>query len=461
MTSPPEPAGGPSLLQSRGRLQKVPRVFRPAVQLGAEVVKRLYRLTRAGMPLASLSRRRFADTWHWGRLIAADVGRRRHEDALTVAVEITPLYLPLTGIGWYVHQLLHQLADRPGLRLRLYGPSIFTHPDDPGPVVPLPEGRAIEWVNHVVPDDLLIKRHWLLALLRAVEPAFVAADANRVLFAPNFIAPRAFALTRRPLVASVHDMTVHRVPWTMLAHTRRALERDLDRTIARARAILTLSETVRAEILERGDLAPGVVHAIHLAARLDEGAKGEVPPAVPERFVLHVGTIEPRKNVEVLLAAWRRLRATTPGAPPLVLCGHLGWQHELIEEELSRAIGEGWLIHMGYVPDPVLRALYAHAAMLVCPSVYEGFGLPLVEAMATGTPIVCSDIPVFREVAGSAARFVPPADDAGWAREVGRVLADHDLARGLRAEGTARLAAFSWRRTADQTLAVWTTVAGS
>ena len=460
MTSPPEPAGGPSLLQSQGRLQKVPRVFRPAVQLVAEVVKRLHRLSRAGLPLASLSRRRFAATWRWGRLIADDIGRRRREDGLTVAVEIAPLYSALTGIGWYVHQLLHQLADRPGLWLRLYGPSIFTHPDDAGPVVPLPEGRAIEWVHHVVPDDLLIKRHWLLTLLRVLEPAFVAADANRVLFAPNFIAPRQFALARRPLVASVHDMTVRRVPWTMLAHTRRALERDLDRTISRARAILTLSETVRAEILERGDLAPGAVHAIHLAGRLDAVPRGEVPPAVPARFVLHVGTIEPRKNVAVLLAAWRHLRAAMPDAPPLVLCGRVGWQHESIEEELSHATGDGWLIHLGYAPDPVLRALYEHAAVLVCPSIYEGFGLPLVEAMAAGTPIVCSDIPVFREVAGDAARFVPPDDDAGWAREIGHVLTDDRLALGLRAEGTARVASFSWRRMADQTLAVWTTVAG-
>jgi alpha-1,3-rhamnosyl/mannosyltransferase len=430
------------------------------VQLAADAIKRTYHLARAGLQLAAGSAGRLGATWRWGRMIAADVARRRREDGLTVAVEIAALYTPLTGIGWYLRQLLAQFAARPGLRLRLYGPRIFAHPEDTGPVVDLPSGPAIEWVRYVVPSGLILRREWMLELLRALEPALCAADANRVLFAPNFIAPRTFAWSRQPLVASVHDLTVRRLPWTMLEHTRLALERDLDRTIARAHAVLTLSETVRTEILARGDLAPGAVHAIHLAGRLDEVPRGERPDEVPARFVLHVGTIEPRKNVAVLLAAWRRLRAARPDAPPLVLCGHVGWQAESIADDLARARDEGWLIHPGYAPDPVLRALYEEAAALVCPSIYEGFGLPLVEAMAAGAPVVCSDIPVFREVAGNAACFVPPEDADAWARAIGLVLDDAGLARELRALGRARAATFSWRRAADRTRAVWEAAAG-
>ena len=97
---------------------------------------------------------------------------------------------------------------------------------------------------------------------------------------------------------------------------------------------------------------------------------------------------------------------------------------------------------------------------MVCPSVYEGFGLPLVEAMAAGAPLVCSDIPVFREVAADAALFVPPADDEAWARALADVLSDPDRARALAARGSARVRAFSWRNTADQTLAVLSAAAG-
>ena len=160
-----------------------------------------------------------------------------------------------------------------------------------------------------------------------------------------------------------------------------------------------------------------------------------------------------------LLDAWPRLRAAMPDAPPLVLCGKLGWRRESIEGELARATAEGWLRWLGYAPDETLRALYDRAALLVCPSHYEGFGLPLVEAMAAGTPIVCSDIPVFREVAADAASFVPPGDADAWARTVAEVLSDPARARDLAARGSARIRDFSWRRTAERTLAVWSDAA--
>jgi glycosyltransferase involved in cell wall biosynthesis len=459
MSPPPHRAEGPRILRSSGRLQRVPRPLRPIVRVCADTVKRVYRLVRAWSRFVLPSGRRFAATWRWGRKILADIRRRRHETGLTVAVEITAFWESLTGIGWYLHQLLEQLADRPDLRLRLYGPSIFAHPNDAGPTVALPHGRAIERVFYEVPDDLLLDRNRLISLLRTVEPFFVAADANRVLFAPNFIAPRQFAVSRRPLVASVHDMTIHRVPWTMLEDTRLAHEHNLDCTMARARAILTLSETVRAEILERGHQDPRTVHAIHLAGRLDRVACGELPAEVPARFVLHVGTIEPRKNVTVLLEAWRRLRDEMLDAPALVLCGKVGWQREAVELELDKAAREGWLVHLGYTSDTVLRVLYERAVAVVCPSVYEGFGLPLVEAMAAKTPIVCSDIPVFREVAGDAALFVPPDDAAGWARQIACLASNPEPAGHLRARGQERVKAFSWRQTADRTLAVWSDVA--
>ena len=454
MTPSQDPPLLPPLLQNRGRLKKVPRVFRPLVSLLADPVKRLYLRTPPGFPVEWPTPRRVVATWRWGRRIAADIWRRRHEDGLTVAVDVSALFDTLTGVGWYVHEVLHQLGDRPGLRLRLYGPSIFVRADGPRPVGALPGGRAVEWIVYEVAKDLVIKRPWLVPLLRTIEPLLVAADSNRVLFAPNFVPSRQFALSRRPLVVMVHDMTVHRMPWAMQEETRVDLESKLARTIARARAILTPSETVRAELLERGGVTSGAVHSTWEAGRLDEVVPGELPDDVPERFVLHVGTIEPRKNVAVLLAAWHQLRATMPDVPSLVLCGRLGWQHELIEEALAEATAEGWLICLGYAPDATVRALYERAAAVVCPSIYEGFGLPLVEAMAAGTPIVCSDIPVFREVAADAAFFVPPGDAGEWARAVARVLSDRELARDLRARGEVRTRDFSWQRTADRTLEV-------
>ncbi len=408
-----------------------------------------------GFPLAWPAPARIAATWRWARRVVAAIRRRRQEDGLTVGVDIAPLFEPLTGVGWYLHELLRQLAGRSGLRLRLYGPSMFLRPDGPLPVVRLPAGRAVEWVRHEVPDNLLVRRPWLVPLLRVVEPWLVAADRNRVLFAPNFFPPRPLAAARRPLVVTVHDLTLYRTAWALQAETRVALERQLERSVARARAILTPSETVRTELLEHGGAAPDAVHVTWEAGRLDGTPIGDLPDGVPERFVLHVGTIEPRKNLAILLASWPRLRAVMPDAPPLVLCGKRGWRHESIGTALTRAADEGWLIHVGYAPDAVVHGLYHRAAAVVCPSVYEGFGLPLVEAMAAGAPLVCSDIPVFREVAADAAVFVPPDDAGAWAGALARLLADADLASGLRSLGAARSRRFSWQRTADRTLEVW------
>ena len=434
--------------------------FTPRLRVLVDIARRSYRIARTGFPLAWPTPRRVAATWRWARRLAADIRRRRREDGLTVAVDVSPLFDSLTGVGWYLHELLRELADRPGLRLRLYGPTMFIGPDGPRPVEALPEGRAAEWVRHEVSDDLLVRRSWLTPLMRIVEPRLVAADGNRVVFAPNFVPPRPLAASSGPLVATVHDMTLHRTPWAMREETRADLERKLERTIARAHTVITPTETVRADLLERCGAPAGAVRAIHEAARLDPVTPGELPPAVPARFVLHVGTLEPRKNVATLLAAWPRLRVAMADAPPLVLCGKLGWQPESIEGDLARAGAEGWLRWLGYAPDETLAALYDRAALLVCPSHYEGFGLPLVEAMSAGTPIVCSDIPVFREVAAGAAIFVPPDDASAWARAVGEVLADPQRARDLAARGSARVRDFDWRRTAERTLAAWSDAAG-
>lgn len=412
-----------------------------------------------GFPLAWPTPARVAATWRWTRRVVAAIRRRRRDDGLTVAVDIAPLFEPLTGVGWYLHELLRQLAGRPGLRLRLYGPSMFLRPDGPLPVVPLPAGPGIEWVRHEVPGNLLVRRPWLVPLLRIVEPWLVAGDRNRLLFAPNFFLPRPLAAARRPLVVTVHDMSLHRTAWALQDATRLALERKLARSIRRARAVLTPSQTVRAELIAISGAAPDAVHVTREAGRLGGTAVGKLPREVPARFVLHVGTVEPRKNLAILLAAWPRLQALLPDAPPLVLCGKRGWRHESIAAALAAAADDGWLINLGYSPDTVVHGLYKRAAAVVCPSVYEGFGLPLVEAMAAGAPLVCSDIPVFREVAADAAVYVRTDDADAWARAIWSMLTDPAQARAFAERGAARARAFSWQRTADETLAVWSAAA--
>lgn len=408
-----------------------------------------------------VSPRRVVNTIRWWR------GRRRArlkrlaETRLTVAVDITALWEPLTGIGWYLFRLLEQMAQRDDVRLRLYGPQLVDTPDVPQPVVALPEGPAIEVVRHAVPQDLNLPLAWVASFLRARQARLIARDGNQVLFAPNYFLPEAFADAEGRLVATVHDLSFLRVPWTMRDSTCEDLRRHLHATVARASRVLTDAETVREELVSAGLVDAALVRAVPLGPGSVAGAvtsgEGEdaLPENTPERYVLHVGTIEPRKDVPTLLAAWRCLRSTWPGAPALVLCGRLGWKADAVAEEIARAEGEGWLRHFGYLEDAQVAALYRGAELVVLASIYEGFGLPAVEAMKLGAPLLLSDIPVLREVAGDAARYVPVGDVDAWSGALRELLDDPSARRALRDRGQARAARFDWRATADATLGVW------
>jgi len=213
---------------------------------------------------------------------------------------------------------------------------------------------------------------------------------------------------------------------------------------------------VRDEIIEAGLAAPESVTAVHHGpGQLANVEPGLPPEGTPERFALHVGTIEPRKNLAVILDAWRRLRNEGASPPTLVLCGRLGWHSEEILPQLEQGEAEGWLLRFGYVDNPQLAALYHSALFVVFPSVYEGFGLPAVEAQWAATPLICSDIPVLREVAGEAALFVPPDSPEGWAEAVQSLSEDTPQREALSQRGRDHAATFSWPGAALETLDVW------
>lgn len=408
-----------------------------------------------------LNPRRLARTWRFARGVAAAHRRRRREPRLTVAVDVTAFWEPLTGIGWYLYRLLEHLADRDDVRLRLYGPHLVDTPDVPPPVVALPRGPAIEEVTYRVPEDLSLDHGWTAQWLRRHDARLIAADRNQVLFAPNYFLPRWFDRCRGRLVATVHDLSFRRVPWTMRDSTREDLARHFERTVTRAARVLTDSETVLGELLESGLADPQRTHAVHLGpgpVAADDATP--VPAGTPARYVLHVGTLEPRKNLPTLLAAWRRLRERGAVPPPLVFCGRFGWKTEELQRHVTAAAAEGWLHHFGYLGDGEVAALYRGATVVALPSIYEGFGLPAVEAMYAGAPLVMSDIPVLREVGGDAALYVPPDDAGAWADALERLLGDPDLRRELARRGRERRHAFDWHRTAEGTVAVWKAAAG-
>lgn len=268
-------------------------------------------------------------------------------------------------------------------------------------------------------------------------------------------------LRRVPTVLTVHDLIFRRYP----AHHKRLNRWYLNTTMPlfcrRADAIIAVSEQSKRDVIEAYGIPADKITVVYEAA--DPRFRPQPPDAVaavraryglPERYVLFVSTIEPRKNLSRLLAAFERVHAAGL-ADALVIVGKRGWLFDAFFADLERSPVRHAVLFPGFVPDADLPAVYAGAQVMAFPSEFEGFGLPVLEAMACGAPVVCSNTSSLPEVAGDAALLVDPLDVSALADALARVLQDAALREQMRARGLAQAARFSWARAAAETLAVY------
>ncbi len=270
------------------------------------------------------------------------------------------------------------------------------------------------------------------------------------------------------VVVSVHDIAYERYPHFFIPSTVAKFRLLVPLTVRRAAAVLTLSEFSKHDIVRRYSVpsekvvvAPCAADPMYqplrdparLAAICDKYGTGE-------RFILCVGNLQPRKNLKTLITAYVRLRRAGTMRHKLVLVGREAWLHEDI---FAAARDSGYaeeLVFTGYVPDEDLVALYNAAELFVYPSLFEGFGLPPLEAMACGTPVVTGNTSALPETVGDAALTVDPYDAEALAGAMARVLGDAVLRADLSARGLERAAAFSWADTATIIREVYRRVTG-
>lgn len=262
---------------------------------------------------------------------------------------------------------------------------------------------------------------------------------------------------KQRLVVTVHDVAFVVYPEMYPLQWRLMYRAGLFRAVRDADVIITPSRHSAEDLMRRSRIGRGRIQVIPLAASLPSKA-----PQVEETlgrlkvrrpYVLFVGTLEPRKNVVRLIRAYRRMAGR--GAPhSLVLAGAMGWRHQALMRELALE-GPGEIVLTGTVSPDDLDALYRGASLFVYPSLYEGFGLPLLEAMARGIPCVASIASSLPEVAGEAALPVDPRSVGGLAEAMERVVNDRQLAARLSEAGVARASGFSWDETARRTLEVY------
>jgi glycosyltransferase involved in cell wall biosynthesis len=370
---------------------------------------------------------------------------------MRIALDAIPLTEPKAGIGHYTFELARELARlSPADDFELVAPDRFEI--DEG-ALPVAASRANLRLVRARSTGLRL-RWWSMGL-----PLYARETRLSLFHGTNYNVP---VWPQCPTVVTVHDLSPLLHPAT---HREELVKRARARlpTMARvATRVIADSESVRREVCEHLGVAPEKVIAVPLAPRRDfrrVGAGQTVETlrrfGVEGDFILFVGTVEPRKNLLTLVRAYVELVRETDFRPQLVIAGQKGW----LNDELFRLIDQEGLgprlVLTGYVSDEDLRALYSACSVSVYPSLYEGFGLPPLEAMSCGAPVVASRIPVLEETLSGAARLVAPTD----AKERARARPDVRAAGGARASlaeaGLARAARYTWERTAVLTREVY------
>lgn len=367
---------------------------------------------------------------------------------MTVALDVTVLCQPRSGIGRLTANLLAGLGQRSDVDVRPF-------------VVSMRYGR------HVLRPDPQLRARWLPVPAGVTHrvwrhfdwpPArWWARDAD-VVHGTNYVVPPARGSAE---VVSVHDLSFVHDPDSVDPAARNFTEL-IRRAVRRGAHVHVLTEAVRREVVDLFAADPERVVTVGVGATSLAGEPGRGRAlAGGGRFVLSVGTEAPRKNIPLLVDAFGTVAEGDPDVR-LVLVGGPGGDSAAIDRAVRRvAHGRSRIVRLGRVDDEDLADLMSAATALAMPTRYEGFGLPVVEAMAAGVPVVAADVPAVAEVAGGAAVLVRGNDPQSWAAELNRVISDDAVAARMADLGRSRAAQFGWDRFCDQMVELYARAAAT
>jgi len=376
---------------------------------------------------------------------------------MKIFVEGSNLFRRRTGIGQYTKGLLVELArfdSNNQYTVINIGKQQKDIPNDL-PSQPLWSYKTISYLSSGILKGLLIAT----GLRWPCIDSFLSEKPDIFLF-PSFL--------RWPLKSSpksitfFYDLSYIACPQYVTTRTRLYLSRLMPRSLALSDHIITISQYAKQQLLEYYKVDPAKVSIISPAVEHELFCQIPASDTLPiiskyglsPSYILYVGTLEPRKNIVGLLNAYAQLPAPIQQQHPLVLAGGKGWHDAAIYQRLKE-LAHLPIIRLGYVPDEELPALYNNAALFVYPSFYEGFGIPPLEAMACGVPVITSNSTSLPEVVGDAAILIDPQDNQQLAAAMLNVLSDNVLADQLKSRGLLQAQKFNWQQSAQQLMALF------
>jgi glycosyltransferase involved in cell wall biosynthesis len=372
---------------------------------------------------------------------------------MRVAIDYTPAIYQGAGIGRFVRSLVNALAE-----LDQNTEYVLVYADPPkGSRVELPQAPNFSSRRIPIPDRALTVMWHRLSLPVPVE--FVTGRVD-VFHSPNFVlAP----VWRASTVLTVHDLAFLLRPECADSRLRDYLEKTVPRSVARANFILADSENTRDDLIcllgvppAKVEVVPGGVDS-YFAPVVDQEMLSQMRQRVSggAPFILNVGVIEPRKNLVRLIEAFEIVKSRLDLPHKLVLAGKRGWLSDPIYRRARSSPIASEIVFPGYIPDSDLPSLYSAADLFAFPSLYEGFGLPPLEAMACGTPVIVSDSSSLPEVVGDAALMVGAEATEELASAMARAFEDSELRQQMIARGLEQAKQYPWRASAAKMLAVY------
>jgi glycosyltransferase involved in cell wall biosynthesis len=376
-----------------------------------------------------------------------------------LVVEPSALFPPLSGVGYYTRELLRTYETLPGhFPVRILGSRWYFKPwQGPADIhlrrVSEATGYSVDLQAKLTPSA--IDARLRLRNLRLPLPVDLFTEpGSRVFFYPNYVGP---PLGQSPSVPVIYDFSYLRYPHILKAKSVDYLRRYLPATIRQATRIVVISESIKAELMRYFGVAADRIAVVYPAIDLTV-FRPDIPWSVRELvrrkhgltgdYIFSLSTVEPRKNFPRLIQAYALLPESVRAVYPLVVAGGKGWKNEDVFATIRRLGLEGQIQFLGYIDEEDRAPLMSEAALFVLPSLYEGFGMPVLEAMACGTPVVTSSRGALAEVGGEAVVDVDPHEPEDIARGMLSVLKSAELERKLVQAGPVRAQSFTWESSA-------------